>query len=292
MVDLHVSDEELIKLYNNIKSKVKVDLDRKNETLLNDLLKSQSILSNIQFKGLNPECEAVLHVNHLLKQAIKEEKPVSHFLNYSCFDESVLKTALYSVLIDIRDNEITAEIDPNKLLFKANILLPELINNILTEDIMNIRSQSKDTGVPFEILSMIGGLLIQPGMRLLGETCSKTLLDAWDLTPCPICGRIPSVVIKPETDAWTFSCSFCGIRYKMDIFTCPHCRSEGSENKEFHIVGENLEYEIAECKECKHYFKIINIARLQQIIPNGFEDSSTRVLDEIAIGYGLLRIDE
>ena len=121
---------------------------------------------------------------------------------------------------------------------------------------------------------------------------SRQYLDAWGMTACPICGRLPSVVLKVEMEAWRFKCSHCSVEYRMDINKCPHCAAVGFDNKEFILVGENQELEVANCLECNHYFKIINKTKLKQPLPEGCEDLYTEMLDDLARERGLIRIDD
>ncbi|MFC1803913.1 formate dehydrogenase accessory protein FdhE, partial [Thermoproteota archaeon] len=136
--------------------------------------------------------------------------------------------------------------------------------------------------------------LIQPSMIYISSKCEKHSLDAWELFPCPVCGQNPSIVIKPETDVWRFKCSFCLTEYKTDIFTCPICNTQDIDNKDFFIIEPNQVYEIASCKKCNHYFKIINKDKIYSglEIPEGLEDLYTYFLDEIASEHNLVRIDE
>jgi transcription elongation factor Elf1 len=78
----------------------------------------------------------------------------------------------------------------------------------------------------------------------------------------------------------------------MDLFSCPQCGAKGSDNKEFALVGVNQAYEVASCHDCDRYYKIINIAKLEQPIPEGLEDLYTNFLDDLAIEKGLKRIDD
>ena len=262
------------------------------ESYFHNFIKSQLLITNHRYRGLKPGCEAIIKPEDFFKRTIEEDKPVSHLLDVSCFDLSVLNLGLNSMLTEMSKEGWLQDVTPEQLATDINVALPELLKNILIENISDLQNQSNDLGISLGFLSMIGGFLTQPALRLLGDSIPKMLLDAWEHTPCPICGRMPSVVIKPESAPWVFKCSFCRTEYKMDIFACPNCKIEGSESKEFHLVGENQEYEIAECKECGRYYKIINTARLKDQIPEGLEDSFTRLLDNIAANKNLVRLDE
>jgi len=100
------------------------------------------------------------------------------------------------------------------------------------------------------------------------------------------------VVVKVEMQTWRFKCNYCSTEYRMDINKCPHCAAVGFDNKEFILVGENQELEVANCLECNHYFKIINKTKLKQPLPEGCEDLYTEMLDDLARERGLIRIDD
>lgn len=174
--------------------------------------------------------------------------------------------------------------NPEKLAQSLSKTLPELVNAVLNDKPIEPEASP-------QLVSLIGEALIQPSMVYVSNHCKPDYLDAWELNPCPVCGRLPSIVVKPEEGVWRFKCSFCWTEYKMDIFTCPSCGSQGAENKEFLLVGENQEYEVASCHNCKRYYKIINRPKLEQPIPQGLEDLYTEVLDDLAEERGLIRLD-
>ena len=78
----------------------------------------------------------------------------------------------------------------------------------------------------------------------------------------------------------------------MDPLICPSCKETDASNFDFMLVGNNREFEIASCRQCKHYYKIINLTRLKEPIPEGTEGLFTEFLDDIAQDEDLFRIDE
>ena len=188
--------------------------------------------------------------------------------------------------------EIDPDMDPLDLVKQLSGDLPDLIANVLKQNQGYFSILGDRVAVSPLVLSLIGGALIQPSMFALASCSDRRYLDAWELTACPICGRLPSVALKTGSEAWRFRCTYCQAEYRMDINKCPHCGSEGFDNKEFLLVGENQELEVAYCQECSHYFKIINKTKLKQPLPEGYEDLYTEVLDDLARERGLLRIDD
>ena len=183
-------------------------------------------------------------------------------------------------------------ISPNAFIESFIGSISVILDNVLKHKQIHIQRNGLKGSVSPEILSMMGGALIQPSMVYIGSHSKREYLDAWELTRCPVCGRVPSIVVKRESETWRFKCSFCRVEYKMDLFSCPHCGAKGSDNKEFALIGENQAYEVASCHDCNRYYKIINMAKLEQQVPEGLEDFYTGFLDDIALEKGLKRIDE
>jgi FdhE protein len=188
--------------------------------------------------------------------------------------------------------EVDPNMDPLNLVKQLGEVLPDVINNTLKQNQGYFPTLGGRLAVSPFMLSLIGSALIQPSMIALASHSERQYLDAWELTLCPICGRLPSVALKTGSEAWRFNCAYCQAEYKMDINKCPHCGSEGFDNKEFLLVGENQELEVTSCQKCSRYFKIINKTKLKQPLPEGYEDLYTEVLDDLARERGLIRIDE
>lgn len=257
-----------------------------------NLFNFQVRITNSLYGGLKVDYLNLNNLETLLRRAITENKPVSHLLDVSSYDLPVIEKSLIQLLQEMKKNSCLEDLNIDYITRTIQDRLTEIINYTLIEDHEAFETTFLNEGLSLELLFMIGGFLVQPSLRVLGVSSSKQLLDAWGQTQCPICGRIPSVVVKPEDVAWLFKCSYCGTQYKIDIFSCPHCEAQGSDNKIFHIIGENKEYEIAACSECNRYYKIINTSRLSERMPEGLEDIYTSFLDEMAADFGYLRIDE
>jgi formate dehydrogenase maturation protein FdhE len=203
------------------------------------------------------------------------------------YNKKVLKEALRALVIEFDELNLLGGIEPDYLRAKISEHLHSLIASHLNQNEQQILILENSSS---PLISIITDALIQPSLIHISSKCDKEYLDGWELFPCPICGQNPSIVVKTRAEIWRFKCSYCLTEYKMDIFSCPVCNKQGHENKDFLIVGENQEYEIASCKECSHYFKIINRERTNEI-PDGLEDLYTHFLDEIATEQNLVRID-
>lgn len=225
-------------------------------------------------------------------ESIKQNTPLSQIMDDSHYNMGTLRRALVTLVYEVIELGMDADHDPMSLLKQLDGLMPELVNNVLNGNSEYLADLSERLGVPPVVLSFIAGSLLQPSLISLASNSRREYLDAWELTVCPVCGRLPSLVVKSEEEVWRFRCSYCRAEYKMDIFTCPSCGSAGSENKEFLLVGGSQEFEVASCSECNRYYKIVNKAKLQKPIPEGLEDLRTELLDEIAHERGLKRLDE
>ena len=225
-------------------------------------------------------------------KSIRQDAPLSRIMDDSHYNLETMRRALVTLMYEVIELGMDAGFDPMSLLKQLDGLMPELVNNVLKGNSEYLADLAERLGVSPIVLSFIVGSLLQPSMISLASNSKREYLDAWELTVCPVCGRLPSLVVKSEDEVWRFRCSYCWAEYKMDIFTCPNCGSTGSENKEFLLVGESQEFEVASCSECNRYYKIVNKAKLQKPIPDGLWDLHTELLDEIAHERGLKRLDE
>ena len=260
--------------------------------LLDSLKRGQEPLWDDPGRGFTPDFLASEEFKSLQEMGVVQDTPLSYYLDYSKYNLALLKKALASLILEVNEMEIEADLDPNKLLSDIEEGLPELVRNVLRVDPEYFETLSMELGVSPMVLSVIGGALIQPSMVFLASQCEQRLLDAWNHINCPVCDRQPSVVLKSEGEVWRFKCQYCLAEYWMDIFTCPSCGSKGLDDKEFLLVGEDQALEIVACKACSGYYKIINKAKIESPIPEGLEEVYTGHLDEIAQGRGLRRLDE
>jgi formate dehydrogenase maturation protein FdhE len=260
---------------------------------LNDALKrGQEPLWNEPLRGLQKASALNVLIKERQKESFNRNLPVSHLLNASDYDLQILRKALITLMYEIHDLEIDSNVEPTSIVNGLAEVLNDMIEPILKAEHGYFEKLSGSLGVSSVVLSIMGGALLQPSLMYIASHSDLTYLDAWDKTMCPICGRIPSVAVKSESEVWRFKCQYCLAEYRMDIFRCPRCGKEGTNNKEFLLVGEGKRFEIALCNECSYYYKIINKDRLDKPISEGLEDVYTTALDEVAHMKGFIRLDE
>ena len=250
-------------------------------------------------RGQQPLWEEKNHgfLNHLStsqvqdyqKRGIDNETSVTGFLDNKYYDIFSIRNAYSSLLGELA---VLIDKDLDEMRNLSDEALFFLINDGLNEGKGLLHNYTVGTKKTQVLASIISGALLQPSLIYLSTLCDQKYLDAWERTPCPICGNIPSVVVKTEAEVWRFKCTFCHTSYKMDIFSCPSCGEKDVPNFEFTIVGENQEYEITSCRTCNQYYKIINVAKLEQPIQEGMEGIYTEILDDLAHEKGLSRLDD
>jgi transcription elongation factor Elf1 len=260
--------------------------------ILETIRRGQDPLWDDPLRGLINDPAKDENLGSMQAESIRQNTPLSRIMNDSHYNLETLRRALVTLVYEVIELGMDAGFDPMSLLKQLDGLMPELVNNVLKGNSEYLADLAERLGVSPIVPSFIGGSLLQPSMISLASNSKQDYLDAWELTICPVCGRLPSLVVKSEDEVWRFRCSYCWAEYKMDIFTCPNCGSAGAENKEFLLVGESQEFEVASCSECSRYYKIVNKAKLQKPIPDGLWDLQTELLDEIAHERGLKRLDE
>ena len=223
------------------------------------------------------------------KRGIENETSIAGFLDNTYYNIFSIRSAYSSLLSEL---EAIIEKDLDEMRNISAKALSYLIDDGLNEGKGLLNNYTVGTKKTQVLASIISGALVQPSLIYLSNLCDQKYLDAWERTPCPICGNIPSVVVKTEGEVWRFKCTFCHASYKMDIFSCPSCGVKDVSNFEFTIVGENREYEIASCHTCNQYYKVINVANLKQPIQEGMEGMYTEILDDLAHEKGLSRLDD
>lgn len=260
--------------------------------LYDAMKRGQEPLWNEPLRGLKKTSGLDVSIKERQKEGFNQNLPVSHLLNASDYDFQILRKALVTLMYEIHDLEINSIVEPTNFVSGLAEALNDLIEPILKAEHDYFEKLSGSLGVSSVVLSIVGGALLQPSLVYIASHSDHTYLDAWDKTLCPICGRMPSVAVKSESEVWRFKCQYCLAEYRMNIFRCPRCGKEGTNNKEFLLVGEGKRFEIALCKECSYYYKILNKDRLDKPIFEGLEDVYTTALDEVAHRKGLIRLDE
>lgn len=241
-------------------------------------------------RGLTSDFRGDKEINNLQISCMKQEIPIANILEFSSYKKGIVQKALIKLVQEFDKLQLFERITVDSLIMEISEHLPRLVTSHLKQKELQLPIENSPL---FPIFSAITDAVIQPSLMYISSKCEKKLLDGWGLTLCPVCGQIPSVVVKPETEVWRFKCSFCLTEYKTDIFTCPNCNTKEIDSRDYLIIESNQVFEIASCKECNHYFKIINRDKilLGEEIPEGLEDIYTYFLDEIASKNNLVRID-
>ena len=280
---MYRSPKKLNQKFSNMQQKI---------MLIESIQRGQEPLWNDPRRGLTLELPDQEQMKAVQGESLNQNIPVSRILTASSYDLEALRKAATLLVYEAVELEIDPITDPIKIINQIFDVLPEIIDNILRQNHQYFNTLGEEISVSPLMLSMIGGALVQPSLIYLASRCVPQYLDAWESKECPVCGRLPSVVIKSESEVWRFKCSYCRAEYKMDVFSCPNCGMSGEGEKEFLIVGDNQEFEVVGCPECRRYYKIINIAKVGEQIPEGLEDPYTEILDEVASEKGFIRLDE
>ena len=231
-------------------------------------------------------------LDKLQNQSIKDGKPLFFFLEPSVFNFEIIQKTFLAIMDGIKRLDIDGKKDYSKFIESATKLIPELIEKRLKNDNKFFLSCADKFESSHAFLEMIVDSLIQPLMKKFANNVKKEgFLDAWNRTICPICGKIPFIVVKNEEEVWRFRCTFCEAEYAMNIFKCQNCENEDFARKEFFFIEKKEAFEVIYCQECSVYFKVINEHKLSESIPMGLEDLHTNFLDEIAQNKGLKRLD-
>ena len=260
--------------------------------LLESIQRGQEPLWNDPRRGLTLELPDQEQMKAILLESLNQNVPISRILSASSYDLEILRKAAALLVSEAVKLEIEPIADPIKIVSQISEVLPEIIDTVLQQNHQCFNTLGEEISVSPLLLSMIGGALVQPSLIYMASRCVPPCLDAWESTECPVCGRLPSVVVKSESEVWRFKCSYCRAEYKMDVFSCPSCGMSGEGEKEFLIVGDNQEFEVVGCPGCRRYYKIINLAKLKEQIPEGLEDPYTEILDEVALEKGFTRLDD
>jgi len=266
------------------------DLEKK-LALIGAMQAGQLPLNRDSSRGLSKNLDEK-SLRALQEQSLAESTPISTKLSAEYLDLELMRVALASIVYAVYEHELDQTINPVRLVKGMNDDLSEFLEHTLKGDEEYLTSLNETLGVSAGIVKLIGETLIGPPLIRIASMCLKGFLDSWIDLVCPVCGRLPTVATKDEDEPWRFKCLLCGADYRMDVFSCPHCRSEEKTDKEFLLVGKNQELEIAYCEKCNRYYKIINKAKLSEPIPSGLEGMYTAILDQIARDRGLMRIDE
>jgi len=180
------------------------DLEKK-LTLIKAIRAGQLPLNKHSWRGLLKNLDET-SCRTLQEQSLAEGIPISTRLGSDNFDLDQMKAALASIIYNVYELELEPILNPIHLVEGLNNVLPEFLEHSLKDDAEYLSSLSETLGVSSAILKLIGEALIEPSLTRISSMCLKGFLEGWvDLT-CPVCGRIPSVATKDESEPWRFKC--------------------------------------------------------------------------------------
>jgi len=264
---------------------------RRSFEFLSAIFRSQEEIWNDPYRGLSFNPFDVDAVASFQRESLINNTTIASQLSASSFNLGVLRRALPTLVNELQAKGLEPELDTSTLVEYVRENLVEVVSSILEPSESDLGEMAERFGTQPSILSIIGDALLQPPLMQLASVTERGYLDSWRETACPVCGHDPIVAIKTESEVWRFKCSYCRAEYRTDIFKCPNCGETGHDHKEFLILGDSQEYEIASCSQCGRYYKIINKAKQKKALPEGLEDLNTYFLDYVAQERGLRRLD-
>ena len=258
---------------------------------LKAVFRGQEHIWNDPYRGLSFDPFAANAVTSFQRESLMSVTTIASQLGASSFNLEVFRRALPALVNELQAQGLEPQLDTSTLVENVRDNLVEVVSSTLDPSESDLGGMAERLGASPSMLSIIGEALLQPPLMQLASVSEKEYLDSWRETACPVCGHDPIVSIKTESEVWRFKCSYCRAEYRMDIFKCPNCGEMGHDNKEFLILGDSQEFEIASCSQCRRYYKIINKVKLKKAMPEGLEDLNTYFLDYVAQDRGLERLD-
>jgi formate dehydrogenase maturation protein FdhE len=264
---------------------------RRRFEFLKAVFRGQEHIWNDPYRGLSFDPFTSNAVASFQRESLMNITTIASQLGASSFNLEVFRRALPALVNELQSQGLEPQLDTSTLVENVRDDLVEVVSSTLDPSESDLGEMAERFGAPPSMLSIIGEALLQPPLMQLASVSEKEYLDSWRETACPVCGHDPIVAIKTESEVWRFKCSYCRAEYRTDIFKCPNCGETGHDNKEFLILGDSQEFEIASCSQCRRYYKIINKVKLKKSMPEGLEDLNTYFLDYVAQDRGLERLD-
>jgi len=254
------------------------------------ILQIQLEIDNTPTKGTTINWNDVTTIATLQQKSFEAKKPIIHFLDLSIFDLEALSHISKKIVYVFIEQNINERGLKKLLSFIENekINLFKLIEATLRENIVPIRKAAKKMGVQPTLLLYIVSVLIQPCLEEIARKIDSSILDKWWQASCPVCGRIP-IVARVRQRKRYLVCTFCGAEYLSDSFLCVYCGNKDPYTLKYLSVEAQSAFQIDFCTKCKHYIKVIDEAKLKEVIPRGLEDILTLNLDLVAKKADLIR---
>lgn len=256
------------------------------------MLKAQEPLIKDPKKGTKIDWNKATFLSDFQKQALEKNEPISFLFNSSIYDINALYQIFHVLIDNLVKNKIEGWKTLQKLKNQGKEFFSIIIQRALRRDGDFFETVGDRLNINTPLLSTLIDILLQPSMELVATYVAKnSFLDVWDNVMCPICGKIPFLVVKQDEEKWKFKCTFCNAQWPMNIFQCPCCGNRNFQKLGFLMLKDDEAFEIGHCEECKGYYKILNLTKLREVIPRGLEDFYSRFLDKFAEQRGFQRLD-
>jgi hypothetical protein len=258
-------------------------------------LKLKEKISKLPGKGT--KCDLKKLVDDHSEEVEQEKKTFISYLTPKDFSIEELKEAQMDFLKEfIGEAEGGSEeegLDEINKYIDAIENEPGTFDELLSLALSNRPEVLKDLKIAVEVdPALLYGLtttLIQPVMEELGNLVGDDVKDSWWQRTCPVCDKETTVAKLIQKKRY-FHCNYCHTEYHVDFNICNHCDNTDQHKLAYYNIEGEHGLEIDYCKECSHYFKLIDIEKLNKPIPQNLEDILTLRLDLIAQKEGLKRI--
>lgn len=107
----------------------------------------------------------------------------------------------------------------------------------------------------------------------------------WRHGHCPYCGSAPLLsYLKDKEGKRIHACSLCLALYRVPRIQCPFCLEEDQHSFKYFTTDTDPDYQIALCKKCSNYIKIVNYTEKASFNPSVLlDDFESLTLDIIAL---------
>ncbi len=164
-------------------------------------------------------------------------------------------------------------------MIKDTLNLESLFNALL--DGMDIEDIAKKIKINSEALGFFGFSAMAPSVHL-GAAQLSTYLEETPPTNkayCPICGSSPDLAFFDESGKKHVTCSLCAHAWKVQRMGCLFCDSTDKEAHHYFFTGEEEEYRVYCCDDCRRYIKTVDTRKLGRRFFPRLEQIATLHLD-------------
>lgn len=255
-------------------------------------LQQKVLQSQSRLKGIITKYCSHLAIPLLEKKSLETKEPITHFLDPRTFEAEAgsLTVVLIQIITLLQGKDTPQGLHAlHQQLVSEQLPLLPLIQAVLREEETTIQNYATEFELDPSLFLYIISAPLQPFMEEIARQVSATFYERWWRSPCPICGRKPSVARIRKRRRYLM-CHFCGAEYLSDYFICVNCGNKDPYTLKFLSIDEKPEFQIDFCTKCKNYLKVINDDRLTEGIPRFLEDILTLNLDVEAKKAGLIRV--